>query len=238
MAERFSASAAPRLIQCPASGNLDVAIPGWVAPEVDHDKGAKGKGTAIHKIFEDALQYTAKDLDCIAQALAYVSDLRSLRRFNVLTEYSTTADWLPSKPKTTIDLVLYTQDEIHVIYYKPGKIPVEPQGNEQLLFYALCAAPLAPKAKEMHLHIVQPWVDIMEEWVVTPDILNDFMQLAQQQEAKVTSQTVEFGPGDNCKFCPANPHSRGDKGSPLCPVMLNLLYPRTDVDEDEILGML
>ena len=43
-------------------------------------------------------------------------------------------------------------------------------------------------------------------------------------------------PNDHCTFCPANPHSRGDKGSPLCPPMMQKLYP-FDVDEDAILAL-
>ena len=135
-----------------------------------------------------------------------------------------------------MDLVLYVQDELHVVDYKTGKIPVDPVGNEQLMFYALCAAHLAPKAKGVTVHIVQPWAEIMEGWFADTVTLQDFMKLAQQQEAKVTSKTIEFGPGDHCMFCPANPHSRGDKGSPLCPVMMDLLYPQ-HIDEDEILSL-
>lgn len=236
MTERFSASAASRLIQCPASGNLDVAIPNWTPPVVDHDKGAKGKGTAIHKIFEDAAAWTARDMRHIADAMDYVATLRAQRRFKVLTEYTTTAEWLPSKPQTTVDLVLYTQDEIHVVDYKTGKIPVQPELNAQLQFYALCVSDLAPKAKGVTVHIVQPWADIMDSWFADTNQLALFMDEAQRQEAKVTSQTVEFGPGDHCTFCPANPHTRGDKGYPLCPAMMQLLYPDS-TDEEEILNL-
>nr|DAL38051.1 MAG TPA_asm: PD-(D/E)XK nuclease superfamily protein [Caudoviricetes sp.] len=236
MTERFSASAASRLIQCPASGNLDVAIPNWTPPVVDHDKGAKGKGTAIHKIFEDAAAWTARDMRHIADAMDYVAELRSKRRFKVLTEYTVTAEWLPSKPLTTVDLVLYTQDEIHVVDYKTGKIPVQPELNSQLQFYALCVADLAPKAKGVTVHIVQPWAGIMDAWFADTTQLATFMEEAQKQEAKVTSKIVEFGPGDHCTFCPANPHTRGDKGHPLCPAMMQLLYPDS-TDEEEILNL-
>jgi hypothetical protein len=44
-------------------------------------------------------------------------------------------------------------------------------------------------------------------------------------------------PSDHCKFCPAYPHSRAaEKGSPPCPVTLQLLYPKV-VNEDEILAL-
>ena len=57
------------------------------------------------------------------------------------------AEWLPSKPGTTADLVLYVADEIHVIDLKTGKIPVLVYDNQQLLFYAATYGHLAPKAK-------------------------------------------------------------------------------------------
>lgn len=236
MTERFSASAAPRLMQCAASGNLEVAIPGWVPPVVDDTKGAKGKGTEIHKIFEDAAAYTQKDMLYIAQAMQYVAELRGRRRFKIVTEHKMVAEWLPSQPSTTVDVILYTQDELHIVDYKTGKIPVDVYGNEQLLFYAASAAQeFSPRAKGVALHIVQPWADNMGSWYVTAQELQQFMLAARTAEAKVTGKVVEFGPSDHCQFCPANPHSRGDKGTPLCPAMMNILYPR-EVDEDEILA--
>jgi hypothetical protein len=36
-------------------------------------------------------------------------------------------------------------------------------------------------------------------------------------------------------FCPAYPHSRSEKGKPLCPATMALLYPPI-IDEDEILN--
>lgn len=237
MTERFSASAAPRLMQCAASGNLDVAIPGWTPPEEDDDAGAKGKGTAIHALLEEAGQYSATDMEHIASAIQYVADLRKRRRFKMEREYQMVAEWLPSKPRSTVDVVLYVQDELHIVDHKTGKIPVEVVDNEQLLFYAVTAAQyFAPRAKGATIHVNQPWAGIQDEWYASADVLAEFMERAQKAEAKVQSKTVEFGPSDHCMFCPANPHSRGDKGTPLCPVMMNILYPR-EVDYDEILSL-
>lgn len=236
MPERFSASAAPRLMQCAASGNLDTSIPGWVPPVVDHTAGAKGKGSEIHTIFEAAMQYTARDLQCIADAMAYVSALRSSRRFKVLTEATVRADWLPSAPITTVDLVLYVQDEIHIVDYKTGKIFVDAKENNQLMFYAASFAHLAPKAEGVHLHVVQPWADNMTEWYCLTDRLGQFMAEARAAESLVTQKVAQFQPGDHCTFCPANPRSRGDKGRPFCPAMMQLYYPSI-VDEEAILDV-
>lgn len=233
----FSASNAARFMACPASANLEVAIPGYVPPVVDEMKGAKGKGTNMHAWLEETSTWTAKDLLHMSQALAYMAELRSRRRFKVLAEESTVAEWLPSKPRTTVDVVLYTQDELHVVDYKWGAIPVYADANYQLLFYAACFLHLAPKAKGVTVHIVQPPAGVMEEVWVPAEELAQFMVDARAAEAKVTAQDTTFGPSDHCKFCPANPHSRGDKGKPLCPAMMQLLYPPPPVDTQAILDL-
>ena len=83
MTVRFSASVASRLISCPASANLETAIPGWEEPTVDHEAGAKGKGTALHKILQDTSEVSARDLRYLAQALEYVADVKQQRRFHM-----------------------------------------------------------------------------------------------------------------------------------------------------------
>jgi hypothetical protein len=109
-------------------------------------------------------------------------------------------------------------------------------GNHQLLFYGVCFAPLAPLAKGITLHIVQPWADGNQSWFADTNVLQQFMADAIAAEQKILAGDTTFGPSDHCKFCPANPHSRGLKGKPLCPAMMKLLYPPI-VDEDEILSM-
>lgn len=232
----FSASNAARFMACPASANLEAAIPGYTPPVVDEMKGAKGKGTNMHAWLEETSTWTAKDLLHMSQALAYMAELRSRRRFKVLAEESTVAEWLPSKPRTTVDVVLYTQDELHVVDYKWGKIPVALAGNAQLLFYAACFLHLAPKAKGVTIHIVQPPAGVLDWAWVSAAELAQFMADARAAEAKVRAIDTTFGPSDACTFCPANPHSRGDKGTPLCPAMMSMLYPAA-VDTQEILDL-
>lgn len=236
MPERFSASVVGRHMACHASANLELAIPHYVPPVRDETAGQKAIGTARHKMLEPIVALSPGDLRHMARLIQYVADLRSTRRFtSVLVEESITAEWLTTKPSTTADLVLATQDEIHVIDYKWGKIPVEVVGNHQLLFYAACYAPLAPKAKGVELHILQPYADNYESWFADTNEIARFMADAQKAEAAIQQGDLTFGPSDHCQFCPANPHSRGDKGRPLCPEMMRLLYPPV-IDEAEILA--
>ena len=236
-AKTFSASNAARFMACPASANLEAAIPGYQAPVVDPMKGAKGRGTSMHEVLETTVRdFNAAEMLGIAHALMYVAEIRARRRFNVLVEESATATWLPSQPNTTVDLVLYVQDEIHIVDYKMGRIPVEVIGNKQLMFYALCYAYLAPKAPGVVVHIVQPLIGNMESHFVGTHELAEFMADAVKADEAILSGDTTFGPSDNCTFCPANPHSRGEKGSAMCPAMMKLLYP-PKWDEQEILDL-
>lgn len=238
MVERFSASVAAKHMSCHASANLDAAILGWSQPAEDRTKdNAANRGTNMHDMFAKIMELPTSDVIKMSQAIDYVAALRSTRRFKALVEKSVKATWLASSPDTTVDLVLYTQDEIHVLDLKTGKVPVEVVGNEQLLYYGVSFAPLAPRAKGVTLHIVQPWADGCSSWFADTLVLKQFMADAQAAEAAILAGDLTFGPSDHCMFCPANPHSRSaEKGSPSCPVMLRLLYPPV-VNEDEILGL-
>ena len=236
MPEKFSASRAARHMQCHASANLDLAIEGWTPPVEDPNKdNAANRGSHFHEVFAEIMSFSAKDLQKFSEATTYIAEIRRLRRFKVLIEQQMYADWLPTKPGTTADLVLYVSDEIHIVDLKTGKIPVLAYDNQQLLFYAATYGHLAPKAKGVHLHIVQPWADVMQEWFADVSVIAQFMNDAAATEAAIQAGSTQFSPGDGCQFCAANPHGRGLKGQPLCPAMLELLYPRL-IDEDEILG--
>jgi hypothetical protein len=222
-------------MQCHASAHLDLAIPNWVAPVVDHMAGAKGKGTRMHEMLEPLWQLSAADMVHVANVVAYVAQVRARRRFTALVEEKMQAVWLPSQPWTTADLVFYVADEIHVIDFKWGRIPVEVVGNEQILYYARTYAHLAPKATGVTGHIVQPYAGVFDSWFMDAAELVRFETKAVAADAAISRGDVTFGPSDHCMFCPAYPHSRGDKGRPLCPVTMAMLYPPL-VDEDEILN--
>lgn len=234
---KFSASRAEQLMACPGSANLELSIPGWVPPVVDENAGAKGKGKELHAYLEKTSELSARDLRALAEALSYMADLRSQRRFHILTEDTQECFWLKTKPKTTVDVVLWTADQLEIVDYKTGVIQVEAYENPQGMFYALNYLALAPKAKEVTIHIVQPWAKGgSSKWTVTRDRLMLFMKDAQRAEQEILNNSTRLSPGDHCKFCPADPHSRSDKGKPLCPVRMKMLYPDR-VDESAILAL-
>lgn len=234
MPERFSASVAGRHMACHASADLPAAIPNFQYPEVDETKGMKGEGSRMHELYEQLVLMKVADRRKFIATLDQIQALTETRRFKVLTEQSTVADWLPSKPRTTVDHVLYTKDELHIIDFKWGAIEVDPFENEQLLFYGASFLHLAPRAKFLTLHIAQPKAGGLVSWECSATRMKQFMDDAIAADTAIRAGSVSFGPSDHCTFCPANPHSRGDKGKPLCPAMMQLLYP-SKLDEQEIL---
>jgi hypothetical protein len=237
MPERLSASSASKHMSCHASANLPLAIPGWTAPVEDPNaNNAANRGTAMHEVYAQLMHITPSELENFSAALHYTANVRKLRRFSSLIEQEMVAEWLVTKPKTTADQVLYTQDEMHIIDLKWGKIPVSPVNNYQLLYYAATYGHLAPKAKGVTLHIVQPNADIMEGWFASSQVIAQFMADAMAAEAAIQAGSTTFAPGDHCTFCDANPHSRGGKGYPKCPVLMQMYYP-TSLDEAAILEL-
>jgi hypothetical protein len=235
--QRFSASVAEQHMNCHASANLEAAIPGLELPVEDRTvDNAANRGTSFHTEMERLMnEYSANELDKIAASLKYVSAVRRLRRFKVLTEAKGTGWWLSQKPGTTSDLVLYVADEIHVLDYKFGKIPVAAKDNAQGKYYSLAFSPLAPKAKGVHFHIVQPFADNYDSVFFTAAELEQFRVDTANADRAIQNGSTTFGPTDKgCLFCPANPHSRGAKATKFCPVMMQMLYP-VKVDEDAIL---
>lgn len=241
MPERFSASNAAKHMACPASANLELAIPNYEPPVDDGTYRASDEGTDAHAVFEKLMGYGPADLRHWLTVLEYIEKLRSTRRFKVERELELEATWLAldadgKYPKSTLDLALYTQDELHVLDLKWGKIPVPVTDNVQTIFYSLNVLHLAPKAKGVTIHILQPRAGNMDhQYISGPELVKWRDELVAAQ-ARVNAQDLTFGPSDECKFCPAYPHSRGQKGAPLCPATMQLLYPQP-FDEDSILGL-
>lgn len=293
MPMRFSASSAARLMACPGSANLDLAIPGWTPPVVDPNKGQKAVGTTVHDILKQAAQLRVDCHGSLGKAAANLADMHHVKRKALLDdpdatlgltaicepearllqlmrdlpagmirfisdacvwmaeqrksygfmkmhlEQELTATWLESKPTTTPDVVFVGPNDVFVVDYKTGRIPVPAVDNQQLLFYgATVVDQLAPDAATVLFVILQPGqkaADPMQidEWSISRDDLEEWMKEARRADRRILNLDTTLKPGDHCQFCPANPHSRGDKGSPLCPVMLDILYPPI-IDEAEI----
>ena len=175
-------------------------------------------------------------LKYMVEALIYVRDLRVERGVEesdgVHGELNMQAKWLKSMPFTTADVVIDSPEILDVLDYKTGKIPVEVIDNDQLMFYGATAYRfLQSKAPIIRLHILQPGSFLMH--TVTRAELFEWMALAQRADQRIIDKDLTLRPNDHCTFCPANPHTRGDKATVKCPVMMEFLYPPV-VDLDEV----
>lgn len=180
---------------------------------------------------------TPKELKFLADAIEYFNSVVFITgTANLHQEEKVTIDWLTSRPRTTADVVVWDEETLHIIDWKTGAIAVDAVDNTQLEFYAAAwIHRVPPSVQKISVHIVQP--GNTSQWLFSRRALMNRMAELEQAEARVLAKDLTLVPSDHCKFCPANPHSRGDKGTPSCPAMLKLLYPPMPADEDAILDL-
>lgn len=232
--KKLSASNASQWMSCHASTDLEAAIPGFVATK--DETFAASKGTAMHDVLALALDVgTNRDLQDIVSMLDYVAELRKERRFKMLVEYQMLTSWMVRPSVTTADVILYLQDELHVIDHKTGGTVVDPD-SPQLLTYAAAAMAegLAPKAEGVWVHVNQPRADNqVKTWISRADIAL-FVAEQMEHERQILAGDLAFGPSPAaCTFCMANPASRGSVGKgELCKVAAGKAYRLDNQDKE------
>lgn len=170
----------------------------------------------------------------LAESMEYVADLideMDAETLEVYAEVKREATWLTTKPKTTVDLVLKDQYVLHVIDLKMGDVPVAVINNEQLMYYAKTFG--GDEYDRIVLHILQR--NGTDSWELPKSVLNAWVERVQASELEILAGDLTLVSGSHCKFCPANPHTRGDRGSKACPVMMLELYgsrERAQADEE------
>ena len=110
----------------------------------------------------------------------------------------------------TADSVIYDPDsgELWVFDYKHGEgVPVYPENNPQLLYYAVGAAFAKSnrRVSEVHLAIVQPRTGQGKPqwWDVDAIDLLDFAEILREKAAATEDEKAELRPGEYCRWCPA-----------------------------------
>jgi hypothetical protein len=177
--------------------------------------------------------YPPKTLRFLADTADYMAALleRTALIANVYGEQSVIATWLPSTPPTTPDVAIVGDTILEIVDYKTGAIKVEPEDNDQLMFYAACWLKMAPNATEFTVHVLQP--DNLTSWTAPVSYLKEWMKRAIAADKRIQAKDLTLNPSDHCTFCPANPWGRGDKSEAKCPAQHRLLYPPV-YDEDEL----
>jgi len=180
----------------------------------------------------------------VVQSLGYVKDLieeMDQDTLEVFIEAKVPATWLTTSPKTTVDLIIRDKDKMHVLDLKMGDIEVSPIANEQLMYYA---ETFRQKSAELDLPDKDNWYEditlhimqrgFMDEWSLPKTVLTEWVNTVKESEQAILDGDLTMRAGDHCKFCPANPHARGDKGNKACPVMMTVLYGERDQAQSDI----
>lgn len=150
------------------------------------------------------------------------------------------SQWVPGG-FGTCDCLLIGDGILHIIDFKYGQgVPVNPERNPQLMYYALGAYALFDGIEEVdtvRLSIVQPR---MQEEPQTWELpLADLLSWAREVLAPAAHMAWrgegEFVTGDHCRFCKAHPACRAwkDKYGPLAGFEP---YPEPTTLSDEELG--
>ena len=185
--------------------------------------------------------FTPKMMRYIADTLEELAWYARKSPIAVFSEMTVESRFLVKPRTTTPDvIILLPLGRLVVIDFKTGAIPVEAEDNDQLLYYlasvlseqnrfALAMADIT----SFTAVILQPGGNSTAS--VTREELAEWTAKALETEAKIARKDLTLTPSANCTFCPANPQSRGEKGTPLCPAMLERLYP-TFIDPEDIYG--
>lgn len=252
----LGASSAARWIACTPSAQATANLP-------DEESKYAAEGTRAHEVCEAALRHnlaeweqgrpvdlllerTGATPEMIKAANQYVSFLHDLWvgfpcRPGVFIEQEVDVNrWVP-QGFGTCDCLMIGGGLLHIIDFKYGQgVPVSPERNPQLMYYALGAYELFRETDEIEvvrMSIVQPR---MQEEPQTWELpLTDLLTWAREVLAPAAHMAWrgegEFVTGDHCRFCKAHPACRAwkDKYGPLAGFEP---YPEPATLSDEELG--
>lgn len=108
----------------------------------------------------------------------------------------------------TADCVIILENELHIIDFKYGKgVPVSAEENPQLKLYALGTLEkyrIIYPIKAIHLHIVQPRINNISEYILDRTALELWGDTVVKPAADKAYMGIgDFVPGDQCRFCKA-----------------------------------
>lgn len=158
---------------------------------------------------------TEEMLDAVQIYVDYVGSLIELHdcRFdNALVEQRIHIPHKESDLFGTSDLLLRVPFKILIVVdYKHGAgQPVEPEGNKQLLYYALGALYSLPEDDRhnyptIEMVIVQPRTpgDAIQKWEVPVETVWEFGEELAERATACSSPEADLSAGEWCKYCPA-----------------------------------
>lgn len=258
----LGASSAARWIACPPSARATENLPGETSKYAE-------EGTRAHEVCEAHLRYSlscwehGEDSPMLGESIRldgqpddppemckaanqYVDFVHLqwglyLHQPEVFIEQEVdVSQWVPGG-FGTCDCLLIGDGILHIIDFKYGQgVPVNPEHNPQLMYYALGAYALFEGIEEVstvRLSIVQPRMqEEPQTWVISlADLLTWAREVLQPAAEMAWKGKGEFCTGPHCRFCKAHPACRAwkDKYGPLAGFEP---YPEPATLSDEELG--
>lgn len=229
---KYSASASARWMACPGSMVLVKDAPrksttysrwGTAAHNVAANALETGYDAAFFKGMEmdadgERVPVDQEMVDCVQEYIDLVRGLRDALDAELLVEQRLDYGKLLNSDEAwgTGDAVLLAGDEIIVIDLKTGQgEKVDPEGNTQLMLYALGALAAHPdrQFKTVRIMISQPRAGGTSEWATTVDALLAFAGVAERaidavETAELCRDDADLQrylvPGEKqCRWCPA-----------------------------------
>lgn len=171
---------------------------------------------------------TPKQIRFLADAVRFVFNIMDNREgatFRV--EPTVRADWVATKPNTTADLVITDGHTLDVVDLKIGTIAIPAFENDQLTYYGKT---YRTTETTINVHILQDnHPNGVDSWEITEEYMEAWTDRALQAEAAILAGSRETRPGSYCLFCPANPYSKGERGTPVCPAQVEALFGPADL---------
>ncbi len=260
----LGASSAARWIACPPSARATEHLPGETSKYAD--EGTRAHEVCETILRNNLLWWESnkpmreispqlisippidaiRDAEMIKAANLYVSFIHELWagfpcRPGVFIEQEVdVSQWVPGG-FGTCDCLLIGDGILHIIDFKYGQgVPVNPEHNPQLMYYALGAYALFDGIDEVdtvRLSIVQPRMQEEPQTWELPlaDLLTWARDVLQPAAEMAWRGEGEFVTGEHCRFCKAHPNCRAwkDKYGPLAGFEP---YPEPATLSDEELG--
>lgn len=224
----LSASAAHRWLNCTAAPKMEAKFP-------DTTSEYAREGTLAHSIAELKLRAYAVEPMSHAAFTRRLNKLKKdeLYQPEMDTHTETYLDYVKgillsyqSKPYTvvekrvdfsqyvpqgfgTADCLIMVPNELHIVDFKYGKgVPIDAANNPQMRLYALgalAAYQILYQFKTVHMHIVQPRIQIFSQETLDVDSLRQWADevVAPKAQEAMSEDGGKFSPGDWCRFCRA-----------------------------------
>lgn len=227
----LGASSAARWIACPSSARATENLPGETSKYAE-------EGTRAHELCEKALRYklakweAGKPFDLLSD---WAQQSMPTEMFNAVCRYTSfihdlwvgfycrpgvfieqevdVSQWVPGG-FGTCDCLLIGDGILHIVDFKYGQgVPVSPERNPQLMYYALGAYALFEGIDEIdtvRLSIVQPRMQEEPQTWELPlaDLLTWAREVLQPAAELAWKGEGVYHPGGHCRFCKAYPSCR------------------------------